>query len=109
MMNACMMEFLREAERKAKQVAGSDAMSSIIERLTVMVEAGGQRRLDAMLIIDDLFRLSALPEDLRDALKCLDTVFTYIHFNERAESPLSSPVLDQVMHCLRKEEVKDKA
>jgi hypothetical protein len=109
MMNACMMEFLREAERKAKQAAGSDAMSSIIERLVLMVEAGGQRRLDAMLIIDDLFRLSALPEDLRDALKCLDTVITYIHFNEQAESPLSSPVLDQVMHCLRKGEVKEKA
>ena len=109
MMNACMMEFLKEAERKAKQAAGSDAMSSIIERLVLMVEAGGQRRLDAMLIIDDLFRLSALPENLRDALKCLDTVITYIHFNEQAESPLSSPVLDQVMHCLRKEEVKDKA
>jgi len=109
MMNACMMEFLREAERRAKQAAGSDAMSSIIERLVLMVEAGGQRRLDAMLIIDDLFRLSALPENLRDALKCLDTVITYIHFNEQAESPLSSPVLDQVMHCLRKEEVKDKA
>jgi len=106
MMNACMMEFLKEAERKAKQAAGSDAMSSIIERLVLMVEAGGQRRLDAMLIIDDLFRLSTLPENLRDALKCLDTVITYIHFNEQAESPLSSPVLDQVMNCLRKEEVK---